>query len=57
LDYRNWPIYYPMLALLVVTVSMSALVHRSKMGLGLLAIQDDERQGVGARPCGRRSTR
>ncbi len=31
LDYRNWPIYYPMLALLVVTVTMSALVHRSKL--------------------------
>jgi branched-chain amino acid transport system permease protein len=47
LDYRNWPIYYPMLALLVVTVTMSALVHRSKLGLGLLAIQNDEDKANG----------
>jgi ABC-type branched-subunit amino acid transport system ATPase component/ABC-type branched-subunit amino acid transport system permease subunit len=47
LDYRNWPIYYPMLAVLVITVAMSALVHHSKLGLGLLAIQDDEDKATG----------
>ena len=47
LDYRNWPIYFPMLALLVVTVTTSALVHRSKLGLGLLAIQNDEDKANG----------
>ena len=42
LTYQNWPFYYPMLGLLVLAVAVSAWVRRSKLGLGLFAIQDDE---------------
>lgn len=47
LEYQNWPFYYPLLALLVVTVALSALVRRTKLGLGLFAIQDDENKAAG----------
>ena len=42
LSYQNWPFYYPLLGLLIVTVAVSVLVRRSKLGLGLFMIQDDE---------------
>ena len=42
LAYQNWPFYYPLLALLVLSVAVSAWVRRSKLGVGLFAIQDDE---------------
>jgi ABC-type branched-subunit amino acid transport system ATPase component/ABC-type branched-subunit amino acid transport system permease subunit len=47
LDYQNWPFYYPLLGLLVLTVAVSALVRRSKLGLGLFAIHDDEDKATG----------
>lgn len=47
LTYQNWPFYYPMLGLLVVTVAVSAWVRRSKLGLGLFAIQADEDKAAG----------
>ena len=47
LTYQNWPFYYPLLALLVVAVAVSAWVRRSKLGLGLFAIQDDEGKAAG----------
>ncbi len=47
LTYQNWPFYYPLLALLVVAVAVSAWVRRSKLGLGLFAIQDDEDKAAG----------
>jgi ABC-type branched-subunit amino acid transport system ATPase component/ABC-type branched-subunit amino acid transport system permease subunit len=47
LSYQNWPFYYPMLGLLVVTIAVSAWVRRSKLGLGLFAIQDDEDKAAG----------
>lgn len=47
LSYQNWPFYYPLLGLLVLTVAVSALVRRSKFGLGLFAIQDDEDKATG----------
>ena len=47
LSYQNWPFYYPLLGLLVLTVGVSALVRRSKLGLGLFAIQDDEEKATG----------
>jgi ABC-type branched-subunit amino acid transport system ATPase component/ABC-type branched-subunit amino acid transport system permease subunit len=47
LSYQNWPFYYPMLGLLVVTVAVSAWVRRSKLGLGLFAIRDDEDKAAG----------
>jgi ABC-type branched-subunit amino acid transport system ATPase component/ABC-type branched-subunit amino acid transport system permease subunit len=47
IDRQNWPFYYPLLALLVVTVAVSMFVRRSKLGLGLFAIQDDEDKATG----------
>ncbi len=47
LSYQNWPFYYPLLGLLVLAVAASAWVRRSKLGLGLFAIQDDEEKAAG----------
>ena len=47
LAYQDWPFYYPLLALLVLAVAVSALVRRSKLGLGLFAIKDDEGKAAG----------
>jgi branched-chain amino acid transport system permease protein len=51
LSYEYWPFYYSLLALLVISVAVSAGVRRSKLGLGLFAIQDDEDKvtGLGVR--------
>ena len=47
LTYQNWPFYYPLLALLVLAIAVSAWVRRSKLGLGLFAIADDEGKAAG----------
>jgi len=47
LSYQNWPFYYPLLALLIVSVAVSALIQRSKFGLGLIAIRDNEDKAAG----------
>jgi ABC-type branched-subunit amino acid transport system ATPase component/ABC-type branched-subunit amino acid transport system permease subunit len=47
LSYQNWPFYYPLLALLIISIAVSALARRSKFGLGLFAIQDDEDKATG----------
>jgi branched-chain amino acid transport system permease protein len=47
LSYENWPFYYPLLGLLILTVAVSAVVRRSKLGLGLFAIADDEDKAAG----------
>jgi branched-chain amino acid transport system permease protein len=47
LSYEFWPFYYSLLALLVISVVVSAGVRQSKLGLGLFAIQDDEDKATG----------
>ncbi|MDX6338261.1 MAG: branched-chain amino acid transport system ATP-binding protein livM [Streptosporangiaceae bacterium] len=47
LSYQNWPFYYPLLGLLVLSVVVSAVARRSKLGLGLFAIADDEDKAAG----------
>jgi ABC-type branched-subunit amino acid transport system ATPase component/ABC-type branched-subunit amino acid transport system permease subunit len=47
LSYQDWPFYYSLLGLLVATVAVSAWVRRSKLGLGLFAIQDNEDKAAG----------
>ncbi|MCX4911693.1 ATP-binding cassette domain-containing protein [Streptomyces sp. NBC_00878] len=49
--YLNWPFYYYLLALLVLTVWGSWAIRRSKLGIGLTAIRDDEAKadGIGVR--------
>jgi ABC-type branched-subunit amino acid transport system ATPase component/ABC-type branched-subunit amino acid transport system permease subunit len=41
-DLGNWPFYYLLLALLLMTVAMSWWIRRTKFGAGLLAIREDE---------------
>jgi branched-chain amino acid transport system permease protein len=41
-DFFNVPYYYAMLVLAVLTIGISWSIRRSKFGLGLLAIRDDE---------------
>jgi branched-chain amino acid transport system permease protein len=41
-DFYNTPFYYAMLALATVGLAISWRIRRSKFGLGLLAIRDDE---------------
>src|SRR5262249_61013916 len=43
----NQPFYYVALAILVLTVAMSWAVRRSRFGLQLLAIRDDEDRARG----------
>ncbi|MFC9843336.1 ATP-binding cassette domain-containing protein [Streptomyces sp. NPDC060223] len=49
--YLNWPFYYYLLALLALTVWGSWAIRRSKFGIGLMAIRDDESKadGIGLR--------
>jgi ABC-type branched-subunit amino acid transport system ATPase component/ABC-type branched-subunit amino acid transport system permease subunit len=46
-EYQNWPFYYALLGLLLLSVGMSAWIKRSKLGLGLMAIRDDEDKAAG----------
>ena len=47
LNYQDWPFYYPLLALMVAMIAVSWWVRRSKLGLGLFAIRDDEDKAAG----------
>jgi ABC-type branched-subunit amino acid transport system ATPase component/ABC-type branched-subunit amino acid transport system permease subunit len=42
IDYQNWPFYYTLLALLVVSVAMAWWIRRTKFGMGLLAMREDQ---------------
>ncbi len=41
-EFSRMPFYYYMLGLMIVTVLVSIFIRRSRFGLGLLAIRDDE---------------
>jgi ABC-type branched-subunit amino acid transport system ATPase component/ABC-type branched-subunit amino acid transport system permease subunit len=41
-DYQNWPFYYSFMALLGISVLVSWWIRRSKFGMGLIAIREDE---------------
>ncbi|WP_448623456.1 branched-chain amino acid ABC transporter ATP-binding protein/permease [Geodermatophilus sp. URMC 64] len=41
-DILNWPFYYALLAILVLQVLMSWWIRRTKLGMGLIAIREDE---------------
>ncbi|MGW1208558.1 branched-chain amino acid ABC transporter ATP-binding protein/permease [Streptomyces sp. NPDC002499] len=49
--YLNWPFYYYLLVLLMLTVWGSWAIRRSKFGIGLMALRDDESKadGIGLR--------
>lgn len=41
-EFSRMPFYYYMLAIMVIAIVVSAFIRRSRFGLGLLAIRDDE---------------
>ncbi len=42
IDYQNWPFYYSLLGLMLLSVAMSWWIRRTKLGMGLIAIREDE---------------
>ena len=42
-----WPFYYALFLLVLVSIAMSLWIRRSKFGLGLFAIRDDEEKAAG----------
>lgn len=45
--FQNWPFYYFLFALVLLSVGMTVAIRKSKLGLGLLAIKDDEDKASG----------
>jgi branched-chain amino acid transport system permease protein len=45
--YANWPFHYILLVLLALTLLLSWAIRRSRFGVGLLAIRDDEEKAAG----------
>jgi branched-chain amino acid transport system ATP-binding protein/branched-chain amino acid transport system permease protein len=41
-DYQNWPFYYALLGICVLTVLLAWWIRRTKFGMGLIAIREDE---------------
>jgi branched-chain amino acid transport system permease protein len=41
-DYINWPFYYALVAILALQVLMTWWIRRTKLGMGLIAIREDE---------------
>jgi ABC-type branched-subunit amino acid transport system ATPase component/ABC-type branched-subunit amino acid transport system permease subunit len=41
-DYQNWPFYYSLMGLLGLSLLLSWWIRRSKLGMGLIAIREDE---------------
>jgi ABC-type branched-subunit amino acid transport system ATPase component/ABC-type branched-subunit amino acid transport system permease subunit len=46
-DYQNWPFYYSLLALTAISVAASWWIRRTKFGMGLIAIREDESKAGG----------
>jgi len=45
--FQNWPFYYALFALVLLSIGMTVAIRRSKLGLGLMAIRDDEDKAAG----------
>lgn len=41
-DYQNWPFYYALIAILGASLLLSWWIRRTKLGMGLIAIREDE---------------
>jgi ABC-type branched-subunit amino acid transport system ATPase component/ABC-type branched-subunit amino acid transport system permease subunit len=41
-DIANWPFYYALVALLILSIAVSWWIRRTKFGMGLVAIREDE---------------
>jgi len=46
-DYQDWPFYYSLFALMLISVATAWWIRRTKLGLGLLAIREDEHKAGG----------
>jgi branched-chain amino acid transport system permease protein len=46
-DYQNWPFYYSFFALMLLSVATSWWIRRTKLGMGLVAIREDENKAGG----------
>ncbi|MPZ69694.1 MAG: ATP-binding cassette domain-containing protein [Actinobacteria bacterium] len=46
-DYQNFPFYYSMLGIMVITHLFSMWIRRTKFGTGLIAIREDEQKAGG----------
>jgi branched-chain amino acid transport system permease protein len=46
-EYQDWPFYYSLFALMLISVATSWWIRRTKLGLGLLAIREDEHKAGG----------
>jgi branched-chain amino acid transport system permease protein len=42
IEYQNWPFYYSLVALLAASLLMSWRIRRTKFGMGLVAMREDE---------------
>src|SRR5215208_6531370 len=42
IDIQNWPFYYTLYALLVASLALSWWIRRTKFGMGLIAMREDE---------------
>jgi ABC-type branched-subunit amino acid transport system ATPase component/ABC-type branched-subunit amino acid transport system permease subunit len=42
IDIQNWPFYYSLVALLAASLLMSRRIRRTKFGMGLVAMREDE---------------
>jgi ABC-type branched-subunit amino acid transport system ATPase component/ABC-type branched-subunit amino acid transport system permease subunit len=46
LAYQNWPFYYSLLLVLALAVLVSWWIRRTKLGMGLMAIREDENKAA-----------
>ena len=46
LAYQNWPFYYSLLVVLALAVLVSWWIRRTKFGMGLIAIREDENKAA-----------
>jgi ABC-type branched-subunit amino acid transport system ATPase component/ABC-type branched-subunit amino acid transport system permease subunit len=44
--YQNWPFYYSLLGILVLAVALAWWIRRTKFGMGLIAIREDENKAA-----------
>ena len=42
LDFQNWPFYYLLFVLMLATIALSWWIRRTRFGMGLIAIREDE---------------
>ena len=46
-EYQNWPFYYGFFVLMLLSIATSWWIRRTKLGMGLIAIREDENKAGG----------